>query len=920
MLRKLSFIVIGLTLLIPLSAYTQKEDEQSKALSICSNCTFTYTADTLTFLDSARQTSTHEFKFNSSGYQVKEIDFNVDVNAVVWYSVCDSLDIFVDSVYVPYDSLVDSIVVPGGFSGKHIYYKLFLTNPTSFDGGTVLTIGVRYCECTPYLPYDTGLALVLTHSAGSRNGFYDEDLYPFYEIPDNPSHLIVGHRTYREPYVKLGVEPVPHPIGDVVDSTYVGGAAEVPVYCDDINFYYGDGYELTVKFDPELSYQYYDATNYSMMPVETIIDDTTLKFSLAPFSGIAPIDSLQVTFLTMHFNVETTASPDELFKVRLDGNYIFRGCGYYADTNANSPSEAVYIKTVKQLVSLKLDTVSVSRGTQDYPYKFYMNNSAPIATDAGNDTINAQFAFDRHWLDNTEWKGVAGEYPYGSGHLRWMSSPFIDTVKIAEAPNNLSAMIEASPGVFDDVGYLTIDAESYGVDIYKFVDRTVPVFNYFVIKHTNDTLRCDSIRNGRGYGDLSLLEGKVTVPGEGGGCPTLYTWHGSGYVLENPILTHSQGKRAPQPADDFYPLTFGIAEDDGSYKLEIRENEQEISFIDQVELIVVDHPVESKVGIATDGQVFTYQRTIEPLAAVDQSGEDLMPLIGRLDDVWLDVDQAGSMIVTYPNPFYGSASYSFALSDVPGPPPPKKKITPENTDGQGDNVVAEIEDVRGAWHSLGEIPPREFYTENSAWRFESGAAELGETFRVRLSWKTGYKSDFQGLDLTDDSYFLAQRLAPAAAEHSVVGKVVGPLAYSDNDVMTLRPGEKIELKFAVPAGTGLKGYDRKFFLHSHGFYKTLTPDNALPTHFALGHNYPNPFNPTTTISFSVPVASEISLVIYNVLGEEVKSLYRGKIEAGNHQLVWGGDNNAGASVASGVYFYRLRAGSFEQTRKMTLVK
>lgn len=80
---------------------------------------------------------------------------------------------------------------------------------------------------------------------------------------------------------------------------------------------------------------------------------------------------------------------------------------------------------------------------------------------------------------------------------------------------------------------------------------------------------------------------------------------------------------------------------------------------------------------------------------------------------------------------------------------------------------------------------------------------------------------------------------------------------------------------------------------------------ALPKAFALGPNYPNPFNPTTTIPIAVPVISEIKLKIYNLLGAEVKTIYDGIIEAGQYWFNWDGRTDTGNSIATGVYLYRL---------------
>ncbi len=88
----------------------------------------------------------------------------------------------------------------------------------------------------------------------------------------------------------------------------------------------------------------------------------------------------------------------------------------------------------------------------------------------------------------------------------------------------------------------------------------------------------------------------------------------------------------------------------------------------------------------------------------------------------------------------------------------------------------------------------------------------------------------------------------------------------------------------------------------------------------LAQNYPNPFNPTTTISFSLAQPADASLSIYDVRGALVKTLHNGRKERGIHRIVWDGTSSSGQTVASGVYFYKLVAGSFTDTKKMTILK
>jgi hypothetical protein len=89
----------------------------------------------------------------------------------------------------------------------------------------------------------------------------------------------------------------------------------------------------------------------------------------------------------------------------------------------------------------------------------------------------------------------------------------------------------------------------------------------------------------------------------------------------------------------------------------------------------------------------------------------------------------------------------------------------------------------------------------------------------------------------------------------------------------------------------------------------------LPNGYSLSQNYPNPFNPSTTIKYSVPERSRVTLTIYGILGNEIETLINEEKEAGSYAVTWSNQR-----LATGVYFYRLTAGKYTQTRKMMLVR
>ena len=99
------------------------------------------------------------------------------------------------------------------------------------------------------------------------------------------------------------------------------------------------------------------------------------------------------------------------------------------------------------------------------------------------------------------------------------------------------------------------------------------------------------------------------------------------------------------------------------------------------------------------------------------------------------------------------------------------------------------------------------------------------------------------------------------------------------------------------------------------YSKTIEVDFGAPKKFELSQNYPNPFNPTTTIRFNLPETGNAKLTLYNVLGQEIRTLINEYKESGVYTI-----NLDASELNSGMYIYKLESGSFVQTRKMTLVK
>lgn len=120
-------------------------------------------------------------------------------------------------------------------------------------------------------------------------------------------------------------------------------------------------------------------------------------------------------------------------------------------------------------------------------------------------------------------------------------------------------------------------------------------------------------------------------------------------------------------------------------------------------------------------------------------------------------------------------------------------------------------------------------------------------------------------------------------------------------------------------GGGATGYF--FVMISTGIAVTsVKSENSLNSDYILYPNYPNPFNPTTTIEYTIPKAGNVDINIYDISGQLVKRYNQNHNASGSYSVIWDGKNNYGAKAASGTYFYQIISGDFVSTKKMILLK
>ena len=226
-----------------------------------------------------------------------------------------------------------------------------------------------------------------------------------------------------------------------------------------------------------------------------------------------------------------------------------------------------------------------------------------------------------------------------------------------------------------------------------------------------------------------------------------------------------------------------------------------------------------------------------------------------------------------------------------------------------------------------------YYVANGSWPSAKISAAMGNVEFERASSEKGVISLPLTLKKTSGvvSVYTEVQLTDAVEFKGVSTSLPeGWVAYSNfaNGVLKIAMAGTTPLKDGNVAliNLGLKDKEAQVNLNAsaklndQSFGMMSVKVKEIPAEFSISQNYPNPFNPTTSIKYAIPQDARVSLVVYDMLGQVVKTLVDQEQEAGYYTVRWDGTNNFGSKVSSGIYIYRIVAGKYTSTMKMNLLK
>ena len=294
-------------------------------------------------------------------------------------------------------------------------------------------------------------------------------------------------------------------------------------------------------------------------------------------------------------------------------------------------------------------------------------------------------------------------------------------------------------------------------------------------------------------------------PPPSGGCPYVYTWNGSGYMLDNNVLGLSEVSGGSD-VEDYYRLEHSmIPYYAGSrfsvYSIMLSEFENEHSYLDQVKLLAVDHPPDVNVALTPEGQILTYTNPSPPVSAIDNYGQDWLPWLLEPDNNYYQGFPGEWLLIDFGNLDVSQTA---------------KLVLRANLEWKKDYCIhVQTLNENGEWTDRTVLRTR--YNWSTLIVDLSGYLPNPDgSLKIRLYLAGIHKIDYIGLDTSPQQNIQVYTAPPVLALHSEGGKITWKLLLNDQVYAELLPGQQIQIYFALPNTDKA----RTFIVYLEGHYQT----------------------------------------------------------------------------------------------------
>lgn len=289
------------------------------------------------------------------------------------------------------------------------------------------------------------------------------------------------------------------------------------------------------------------------------------------------------------------------------------------------------------------------------------------------------------------------------------------------------------------------------------------------------------------------------------GCPFVYTWNGTDYVIDNNLLPASETSGGTD-VEDYYRLEQALVpkyEGQWSswYSLQIREFEQEHSYFDKVKLLAVDHESDVDVAVSPTGEILTFQDPNEPVSAVDRHGNDMLDLLQEVDENYYEGHAGDYLLLDFGDL---NIEYGAKLVMRADFPPKEEKWS----------IFVQVLNDTGSWETVATVIPRVYWATEIV-DLQSCLPDVYGDLKVRLYFTRTHRIDYVGLDTSEQADFVVHDGILVSAMHSQEGSVLLELLFKDSYYAELVPSEHIELTFILPKQGSAT---RTFVIYSKGHY------------------------------------------------------------------------------------------------------